>query len=496
MGTVYQLALALLALLLAGCNRAAPPPADPLFVNLASQDRALFARWNAAPATRRVTLRWRRAGTDQWLDADAGLGGNYLIAGLENGATYECYGERELDTGARITSAIVTHVPRARRFDWGPFLFTSQQAADAWLAEHGIDPRSFLRHGQPVRDWGPNAPDGMYTSQKSGQLPFRLMRFADEVFRPPNAARPPEQVRTVLKHALWPTANPFDHPERFPMPITSIEPPLVGTVRRFATADSFAIRYHPQLSSRCTRFTPPKLVPKRVAIYLHGHQGHTVRFGGHTIDKLLDHGWQVIAVDMPLIGANSEDVAKDLRIHNSFLFWQTDDFCPVSLFLQPLVALVDQIYREHGTGSDLTVMLIGKSGGGWTSYMYGALDPRIHYAVSVASGIPLSLRLGRWPLQRGDYEQLDPRVYEAVPYEDIMPAAGSRGAFYVFNEHDPCCAAFAPDDPFVRYLLASGRELEKPIGVYVDQQTTAHTFTNAAFDALVRFIATVERGAD
>jgi pimeloyl-ACP methyl ester carboxylesterase len=322
-----------------------------------------------------------------------------------------------------------------------------------------------------------------------------MLRFADEVFRPPPAPRAPDQVRTVLKHALWRTVNPFDHPERFHMPIAPIEPPIVGNVRRFASAESFAIAYHPRLSSRCTRFIPAAPVPGRIAIYIDGHQGDTVRFGAHTIDKLLDRGWQVIAVDMPLVGANGADISKDLRMHNSFSFWQTGDFCPVSLFVQPLKALVDQIYREHRAGSDLTVMLIGKSGGGWTSFMYGALDPRIHYAVSIAGGTPLSQRLRGGPQKLGDYEQLDPRVYEAVPYEDIMPAAGSRGAFYVFNEHDPCCSALSPDDPFVRYLKAAAVALEKPIGVYVDRKTTSHTFTKAAFEALERFLVTAESRA-
>jgi pimeloyl-ACP methyl ester carboxylesterase len=149
----------------------------------------------------------------------------------------------------------------------------------------------------------------------------------------------------------------------------------------------------------------------------------------------------------------------------------------------------DEVTAYLRPNPDLTVMLVGRSGGGWTSFMYAALDERIHYAVSVAGGMPMSHWGHDKPLHTADYEQLDPLIFESVRYEDIMPVAGSRGAFYVYIEHDPCCFRLSPDDPFLRYLQSAAVALHKPIGVYVDRETTTDSFSEAAVDAMDAFVA-------
>lgn len=499
-GRFHSLTCVLFIMLLAGCHEGrhgAGEAREPLFLNAAAQDRALFLTWNGAPDWRPVTLYWRPVGSNEWHHADGGTRGWSLVEGLENGVVYECYAERVLENGEKVASQPVTQTPKARSLRPGHPYLTSQQEADGWLKLKRIDPGTLHLRGQRVTTWGPSAPDGLYTDDK-GKLVLALLRHADGAFRPPVAPRPPNEVRTVLKHALWPKFNPFDEPQQFAMPISPIKRPLVESVTGFVSAASFAVNYHPQLSSRCTHFVPalpPSAAARqhsgKFAIFVHGHD--LLRLEAiATIERLLERGWQVIAMDMPLSGANSLDQSTRLYIHNDFSSWPSDGFSPVALFLQPLKAVVDKIYREHGNERDLTVMLIGRSGGGWTSYMYGALDERVHYVVSIAGGMPMSQWLKEDRVKALDYEQLDPLIYGVVPYEDIMPAAGSRAAFFVFNEHDPCCFRMSPDDPFVHYLETAGRTLDKPIGVYVDRDNTTHSFSDAAFAQLDAFLAKVE----
>lgn len=522
--------LAVTLTVLIGCAGARPVgvgsgTAVPLFLNAASQDRALFLTWNSTPDSHPVELYWRRVDSDSWQSATGGAEGYYLVEGLENGTAYECYAERASHTGEKITSDPVIQTPRVRDFHPGLDLFTSQPALDEWLREKSIDPASLSFRGRPVTNWGPRIPDGGYTTA-NGDRTLLLLRHADEEFRPPAAPRPTAEVRAVLKRALWPTVNPFENPGLFPMPLTPIVPPLVGSVRYFALARSFAIAYHPQLTSRCTYFVPAAALAsadpaqnsapspgisaehtsspspvaaqkrdwaRRFAIYIHGHGGGTIRSGASTVQRLLDHGWQVIAMDMPLVGENGPDHVAIRKGHNGFFSWPSDGVSPVALFLQPLKAVVDKIYHDNGDKGELTIMLIGKSGGGWTSYMYGALDERIDYAVSVAGGMPMSQWTKVRPqIRRPDYEQVEPRIYESVPYEDLMVAAGSRGAFYVYNEHDSCCFQLSPDDPFIRYLADASDMIDKPIGVYVDQETRTHSFSDAAFAAVDDFIEETE----
>jgi hypothetical protein len=487
-----RLVLTVSVLLLAGCDRTERRElTDPLFLNAASQNGALFLTWNAAPNSRQVTLRCRRVGSDDWHESvQPDSRAFHLMDGLDNGAPYDCHAERESETGARITSHAVTQTPRSREFHVGPHYFASQQAADNWLKTARIDPATLNLRGQPLLAWGPDSPDGGYTNA-GGDVLFILLRDLDETFHPPATVRSPAEVRTVLKRALWRTANPFDEPELFPMTVAPIEPPLVGDVKRFSTANSFLVAYHPQLSSRCTRFVPAHPSPGKFAVYNDGHVGPTVAVSARVIDGLLERGWQVIAMDMPLSGANEADQTATTRTHNSFFSWPTADVSPVALFLQPLKAIVDQIYRENG---DPTIMLIGKSGGGWTSFMYGALDERVDYVAGIAAGMPRAQWVREQPTGPADYEQVEPMIYGAVRYEDIMPVAGSRGAFYAYNEHDNCCFRLRPGEPFLRYLQDAAVTLDKPIGVFVDRESRKHAFTDTTFAALDRFLEAAERG--
>lgn len=190
-----------------------PDPPDPLFLNAAAQDRSLFLTWNTAPNTRKVTLYCRRAESGPWQSVEAGLGGHALIEELENDTTYECYATRTLEGGETISSRPVTQTPRTRTARVGEFYLASQQVADQYLKSKGIDARSLHLRGQPVKVWDPSVPDGLYTDARGRRL-FTLLRHADDVFLPPAAPRAPGEVRAVLKRALWPTFNPFDHPDR------------------------------------------------------------------------------------------------------------------------------------------------------------------------------------------------------------------------------------------------------------------------------------------
>lgn len=43
------------------------------------------------------------------------------------------------------------------------------------------------------------------------------------------------------------------------------------------------------------------------------------------------------------------------------------------------------------------------------------------------------------PLEVGNYEQTAPEVFSSIRHEDLMVAAGSRGAIYFFSPRGPCC---------------------------------------------------------
>jgi len=84
------------------------------------------------------------------------------------------------------------------------------------------------------------------------------------------------------------------------------------------------------------------------------------------------------------------------------------------------------------------VGMIGISGGGWTTVLSAALDPRIDLSVSVAGSIPLSMRTSEADV--GDWEQFEPGLYRLAGYPDLylLGASGAgRRALQVHGEHDP-----------------------------------------------------------
>lgn len=172
-------------------------------------------------------------------------------------------------------------------------------------------------------------------------------------------------------------------------------------------------------------FLPAAGAPSsRLAIYHGGHEQRAVE--SPTVGILRRAGYDVYAISMPE-GDHARFAAEDL---------------PLRPFLEPVAltlnhALAQRPYRE--------VIMAGLSGGGWTTVLYAAIDPRIQRSYPIAGSLPEYLR-GIVPQSEGDFEQTLPGL--AVGYLDlyVMGASGGREQLQLFNRHDPCC--FGGDMPY------------------------------------------------
>lgn len=160
---------------------------------------------------------------------------------------------------------------------------------------------------------------------------------------------------------------------------------------------------------------------ERLAIYHAGHGQHALTDGAETIRTLLAAGFDVLALDMP---PEPHDLYAALPR-------------PLETFVRPIAealnyALAQRDYRR--------VIMTGLSGGGWSTVLYAALDPRIEASFPVAGSYPFFLR-DQQPKSRGDYEQTLPWL--DVGYLDLylMATDGGREQLQFFNRHDPCCFA-------------------------------------------------------
>ena len=97
---------------------------------------------------------------------------------------------------------------------------------------------------------------------------------------------------------------------------------------------------------------------------------------------------------MPLLGPNQQHGYP--TSHQWFSQWEDKGDKTIRYFVEPLHLTVNYAlslgYKR--------VVMMGKSGGGWTTTVCAALDPRIHVSFPIAGSIPLSFHHVSW-----DYEQ-------------------------------------------------------------------------------------------
>ncbi|MDP9192870.1 MAG: hypothetical protein M3P06_14305 [Acidobacteriota bacterium] len=458
----------------------------------ASQDGEIFVTWgNAWLGEHRV--KWKESAGTNWDEVTVRSRWTRSLAGLQNGVPYTVQVEA-LD-GARVVSRshLVTATPHPRnKCVWSPYLtwdlstsyFCSKPAFDAWLAGNHVDPRTLRCRNQPVTTWDADVPDCLYTTA-DGAHRMLLLRSGDNVF----ADHPypdPAASREEARRQIWAADNPFSRND------SGLLAPQAeggaGKVTKHAGVQLFRIATSDRMASRVTWFLPKCGIHNRYAIYSEGHGGAAVEVGAVTIDWLLERGWQVIAVDMPLTGLNQEDKTADLQIHPDLYRLDEGVTSPLSLFLLPMKTIVDSIASRSTV--DPEILLIGFSGGGWTSYLYGATDPRVDVAVQAAGGRPNSQRLdGPWEASElGDYEQTSPFLFARVPHEDLMVAAGARGSLHLFNQWDTCCFRVQPGDPFVKYLEGSSAALHKKVRVFVDETNRNHSIGAAGYEVIGRYL--------
>jgi hypothetical protein len=190
----------------------------------------------------------------------------------------------------------------------------------------------------------------------------------------------------------------------------------------------------------------PQQANGELAVY---HQGHDGKFsvGIRTIHAFLKNGYGVIAFSMPLLGMNRRPVINFERFgkmilhsHNQMAYIQPSQGNPIKYFLEPVAVILNYA----GQFKYKRIVMVGISGGGWTTTLYAAIDPRIVSSFPTAGSLPNYLRSRDISHSGtiGDYEQQVPDLYRIANYLElyIMGAAGDgRRQLQILNEFDACC---------------------------------------------------------
>lgn len=204
------------------------------------------------------------------------------------------------------------------------------------------------------------------------------------------------------------------------------------------------------------------LIPRRpngeVVVYHQGHGGGP-QLGREMTLALVGRGYEVLALAMPLVGGDAAERITWPNGRTQPIPSKTHAFLgtlprPFRFFLAPVRVAIDYAL----SAGPKPVSMVGISGGGWTTVVYAALDPRVRSSYPVAGTLPMYLRRGV-ARDEGDWEQQAPALYRRVSYMDLyVLGATGRGRRQVqfFNEFDSCCFAgrrFRTYVPSVRRIV-------------------------------------------
>jgi len=235
--------------------------------------------------------------------------------------------------------------------------------------------------------------------------------------------------------------------------------------------DLYSIIYH---------FIPQK-GNNRLIIYHQGHNGDFIK-GIDTIRAFLGKGYSVMGFSMPLLGMNNQPVVNLERFgkfqvskHEHLKLLEN----PVRFFVEPVAVAINYAAKFRYD----EVHMIGISGGGWTTTLYAAIDPRILHSYPVAGTLPIYLRSNSkrdW----GDYEQTLPDLYNIANYPElyIMGSFGdNRKQLQILNKYDSCCFAGIKYRTYENAVKEVVRSLGKgKFEIFLDQTHKEHKISNDA----------------
>ena len=181
----------------------------------------------------------------------------------------------------------------------------------------------------------------------------------------------------------------------------------------------------------------PQGISDTLIIFHHGHSEPCDLIPEHWLDQAQDWlnqlGYDVMGISMPLHQLNYH---KESNCDHSW-FKQFEEQGVKTIgryFLEPVVRTINY---AKSIGYKRIIMM-GLSGGGWTTTLMGAIDTRLQLSIPVAGSVPCDFNHTSW-----DYEQYCSNSWAQVcGYECLYALASlekNRYSIQIIHEHDPCC---------------------------------------------------------
>jgi hypothetical protein len=159
---------------------------------------------------------------------------------------------------------------------------------------------------------------------------------------------------------------------------------------------------------------------------------------------------------------------------------------PLRYFIEPAIGSINYALSLRSYDK---IIVSGLSGGGWTTTLLAAIDPRITHSYAVAGSVPFASRV----VNEGDWEQRAGMAPLGVDYSDLYlmgtidaSGAATRHVGLLYNGNDECCFKGAAVNGFAGWLKARAAAAGfGPLRIFIDPDKTQHAVHSTHVDAIL-----------
>ena len=163
---------------------------------------------------------------------------------------------------------------------------------------------------------------------------------------------------------------------------------------------------------------------------------------------------------------------------------------PLRYFIEPVRASINYALSLRSYSK---VIVSGISGGGWTTTLLAAIEPRITHSYAVAGSVPFASRA----VNEGDWEQLAGMRPLNIDYPDLylmgtVDAAGlpTRKVGLLYNGVDECCFKSSAVNGFAGWLrIRAERDGFGSPYILIDPDKVQHRIHSTFVDAILADVA-------
>ena len=208
-----------------------------------------------------------------------------------------------------------------------------------------------------------------------------------------------------------------------------------------------------------------------LAIYHQGHLGDFREHGKTTILGLLDAGYQVLAFSMPMLGMNTHPFEEadhwELR--------DRDD--PLRYFAEPVVVALNWADATYEYSRRI---MVGLSGGGYTTVLVSGIDERIDASYPVSGTWPHYLR-DRF----GSFGCFEERITPSFLELYLMATHPDREQTQFFSEFDSCCYGGLYAYDYLSYISYLANGWEGRFQILIDHGEVDHVVSRYTLEEIL-----------